>query len=102
MDQLLDRAAIFYAGGLAAKFHRHVHLDQFIDRDASEIDVQDVRAVGIPLQIANKGRFVDRARQTDQAAAVAECCCKRVGRDRQADVRLSVTIQYGRGLARIT
>ncbi len=98
---MLDNSAVLHARRLAAKLHRKVDLDQLIDRDAGKINVQHVLAVGVPLQFANEGRFVDRAGQADQATAMPKRRRQRVGRHRQTDVRLAVPVQYRRSLARI-
>ena len=63
VDQLLDHAALFHAGGLAAKLHRHADLDHLVLGDAREIDVEHVRPPGVPLELADERRFVDRAGQ---------------------------------------
>lgn len=65
-------------------------------RDAGKIDVQHVRAVDVELQFANQRLFVDDTLQLDHSAAVAHHGRHLVGPDNQADIRLAVTIEYGR------
>ena len=57
VDQLLDHAPFLHARGLAAKFDRQFDLDQFIDGNAGEIDVDHVGPLGVPLHLADEGRF---------------------------------------------
>ena len=75
----------FAPGGLAAQLDGHLDFDPLVLRDAGEIDVQHVRAVGVPLQVADEGLFVDGALELDDAAAVPHDRGHLVGRHGQAD-----------------
>ena len=70
VDELLDHAPFLHARRLAAKLDHQLDLDQFIDGDAREIDVDDAGPPGVPLHLADKGRFGDGPGQIDQPAAV--------------------------------
>ena len=101
VDVLHHHAPFPHAGGLAAKLDRHADLDDLVLRNAREIDVDDVRPPGVPLQVADKGRFVDRAGKADQAAAVSDGRRQGVGRHGHRHALQAVAVQNRRHLARL-
>ena len=76
-----------------------INLDDLVLGHPREIDVDDLRAPGVPLQIANEGRLVDHAGQVDQPAAVTDGGLERVGLDAQRDALESVPVEDGRDSA---
>ena len=101
VDMLHDHAALPHAGRFAAELDRHADLDDFVLRNPREIDVDDVRPPGIPLKLADEGRLVDRAGQTDQAAPVPNGRRQDFGLDGQRHALQAVSVQDRGHLARV-
>ena len=100
VDVLHDHAALAHARGLAAQLHRHADLDDLVLGNPREIDVDDVRPPGVPLEFADEGRLADRAGQADQPAPVPNGRRQGVGRHGQRHVFQAVSVQDRRNLAR--
>ena len=94
--KLFDHAPFLHARGLAAKLDRQLHPDHFIGGDAGEIDVHHVGAPGVPLQLADEGRFADRPGQTRPGGCRAAWRSRGFGGDGQGHLLQAVPIQDGR------
>ena len=93
VNQQFDQPAFLQAGSLTADLDGHPQLDPFVFGDASEIDVQDVDSIHVPLQFADEGLFVNHSLELNNACPVANGAGDFVGWHRQADVGFAVTVK---------
>jgi len=91
-DVLDDHAAGAHSRGFAAQLHRNANLDDLVFGNPREIDVDDMGAPSVPLDLANEGRFVDRAGQADQTTAVSNRGRQGLGRYGQRNAFQSVSV----------